>query len=119
MKSSGHCRQSGFGALLPWLAACNSPRYCNCMGGEPALEAIAPGLMVRPLQVWSSVAAPGALVLHDAMPLSRDEADAYISLLPMTWPLPALSEKYGDPFLATRRSKRPSSAAFFSPTRYR
>ena len=65
------------------------------MGGGPALATIAPGPLVRPHQVWSSVAAPGALVLHDAMPLSRDEAEEYISLLPITGPLPVVSEKNG------------------------
>ena len=48
--------------------------------------------------------------MHEAMPLSRAEAVEYIWLLPMTCPLPAFSEKYGEPSFPLKRAKRLSSA---------
>ena len=51
-----------------------------------------PYLTSRP-QVLSTILAVGPLVLTDVMPFSMAAAPEYISLLPMTWPLPAFRLK--------------------------
>src|SRR5690606_21964952 len=67
----------------------------------------------RPVQaVWSSIAASGALVFTEAMPLLRPPSSAYIWLLPMVWPLVAVRLKKNLPLLAVLRSKRASSWLF-------
>ena len=53
--------------------------------------------------VNSLVFAVGAFSLTDLMPFSMDDADEYISLLPMVWPLLATNTKYGEPSLAVLR----------------
>src|SRR3546814_7186755 len=62
--------------------------------------------------VWSSTAAPGALVFSEAMPLSRPDSSAFIWLLPPAWPLVAGRLKKNLPLLAVLRSKRASSWLF-------
>jgi hypothetical protein len=57
--------------------------------------------------------AAGALLLIDAMPFSIASTYSYIALFPTTWALVAMSAKYGLPFFAFLRSKRPSSSASF------
>src|SRR6202035_4475929 len=54
--------------------------------------------------VWSSVSAPGALVLTDSIPLSADCLRSYVSLVAMTCPLVATRLKWylpPDPFFRT------------------
>jgi len=54
--------------------------------------------------VWSSVSAPGALVLTDSIPLSADCLRSYVSLVAMTCPLVATRLKWylpPDPFFST------------------
>src|SRR5690606_28629212 len=57
------------------------------------------------------VVAPFALT--DSIPASRVAADAYIWLVPMTWPFAAFRLKYSLPFDAVLRSERASSPQFF------
>jgi len=58
------------------------------------LGAAAPaGGAQAPVAGLSSSLASGALRRTDAMPLSREAADEYISLVPITWPLVAVSVK--------------------------
>lgn len=57
-----------------------------------------PGLLptfARCDQASSTILDVGPLVLQEVMPLSRLADDAYIWLLPMISPLPALRTKYG------------------------
>ena len=61
----------------------------------------------------STTAASGAFLATDEMPFSIDDADLYISLLPIGSPFAALRTKYGDPSFAFFRSKRASLAEFF------
>lgn len=55
------------------------------------------------LYVRSSTFASGAFFFTDAMPLSREAVDSYISLRP-TCPFAAVSAKYGLPFVEVFRS---------------
>ena len=52
------------------------------------------------------------LVFTHAIPLSMALAPEYISLLPMVWPVLALSTKYGLSSFAILRSKRSSFCEF-------
>ena len=61
----------------------------------------------------STTAAFGAFVFTELMPFSIAEVDEYISLFPITWPLPAFRVKNGEPLAEVLRSKLSSFAAFF------
>lgn len=70
--------------------------------GQPAAPGAVPGVELRAQRLQlarqasadlSSTLASGAFLRTDSMPLSRADSDEYISLMPTTWPLVALSVK--------------------------
>lgn len=58
-------------------------------------------------------AGPRAFAFTEAMPLSMALAEAYISLLPMIWPLGAFRAKKGSPFFEVFRPQLAAVPAFF------
>ncbi len=71
-----------------------------------APDATGPGrrARIRGQAVSSTTSASGALLFTEAMPLSRPDSDSYISLVPMTCPLPASRLKKNLWLLDTLRS---------------
>lgn len=84
--------QSAGNPILAWaqsltiVATSQAPAFAN---GENQ----ATGITGPDTQVLSTTSAVGPLALTEAMPFSIAAAPEYISLLPMTWPLPAFRLK--------------------------
>ena len=79
-----------------------SNRPLDGLGDERGLLAV--NVLPLPYAVRSTILAPAALALTDAIPFCIAEADEYISLLPMACPLVAFRTKFGSPLLEVLRS---------------
>jgi len=80
-------RRSCTGAHFIEPDACRHAGGTRTLGGAPHCHE-STGLQFKSLMVFVP-----PLVLTDSIPASRDAADSYIWLLPITWPLAAFSVK--------------------------